>query len=104
MAHSSFLELARGIDPSILLLATQFFIAAIVALWAKKLLDMIVGSIIFRMNRYVSIGSEVEVDSQIRGVVTSITWTSIRVTNDEEFMVIPTSKWMWRTWKFKNRS
>ena len=104
MPESAFMDMARSIDPGALLLALQLAVAAIVALWAKKIVDMIVGSITFRMNRYVSLGTEVEVDGIIRGVITSVTWTSIKVANDEEFLIVPTSRWMWRTWKFKNRS
>lgn len=103
MAQDVFMDLARGIDLSIIALALQLFLAAIVALWFKKLIDMIVGSITFRLNRYVSIGCEVEVEG-LHGIIQSVTWTSIKVVGENEFLVIPTSRWMWLTWKFKRRA
>jgi len=95
--------LAESLDLSVLAWALQLFLAAIVASWLKKLADLVVGSITFRMNRYVSLGAEVEVDGIIKGTISSVTWTSIKVSNQEEFLVVPTSRWMWRTWKFKRR-
>ena len=95
--EKAILDLINSVELSLWWLLFKIFIAAIIVLTFKSIISSIVGYFIFRANKYISIGTNVNVDG-FEGVIVKITLSDVVIENDKQRYVIPMTEVKSRKW------
>jgi len=86
------LKMVEQFDTQLLTLLFKLAVVAILVLLFKGLIQDIVSYIVFRTNRYVGIGTPVEVYGKI-GRIRSVSLSFIVIETEKGFIPIPTRGW-----------
>ena len=97
MDEKAILDLINSVELSLWWLLFKIFIAAIIVLTFKSIISSIDGYFIFRANKYISIGTNVNVDG-FEGVIVKITLSDVVIENDKQRYVIPMTEVKSRKW------